>query len=109
MRAMDGKSRRMKTLLVVAMVIGVGGTPAGAVSCYTSRLGQYVVTNCGNGVQGWSNRNSSGDWVTNWNGPSSQADPMQGYWDGRRGLEEMERTMDGIGRGWGGGGWGDDE
>jgi len=34
--------------------------------CYTSRLGQYVVTTCP-GAQGWGSFDSSGNWVTQWN------------------------------------------
>jgi len=81
----------MKRLLFMAMVV-----------CTTTRLGQYVVTNCPGVGQGWGSRNSSGDWIERWDSYGAGSVPQ--YEDrGDPALDSLMRDVFGPSHG------GDDE
>jgi len=77
----------MKRALILAMVV-----------CTTTRLGQYVVTNCPGVGQGWGSRNRSGDWIERWSSPT----PEPTYEDrGDPALESLMRDVFGPSHGGG--------
>jgi len=68
-------------LAIVSVWAVLAPVPSRAELCTTERVGQYVVTTCSGGAQGWSSRNGSGQVDTIWNYPRP-AEPDTGFEDG---------------------------